>query len=368
MNGYYIHYDARMIIGVSKKIDLQIRELRRVSSVEEIVVPLKSKNFVRNALAVLPFLSLSWDYTEAYAKIVKPDFLYVRGIGYDRKACTFLKWVKKCNPNCLILVELPTYPYAREQLRSIQGIVLFPKTLWNRRRISKYIDRYVLTVQGYEYVNGVKTISIRNGVDVDGTIPVSPTIPKDDTVRLSAIAMMQSYHGYERLINGLEKYYSSGGKRKVEVYLVGKGPEVGKYKKMVTEKGLQEYIHFPGEKSGDELDEIYDHTDLAVECLGCYKNGIYKLSSLKCCEYLAKGLPVLSGVENEMFGSQEVKFICRVPNDESPIDILAVMNFYDKIYSGTGREEITRVVRQFAKEKADIQVTFQPLLHYLKEQ
>lgn len=114
-------------------------------------------------------------------------------------------------------------------------------------------------------------------------------------IRLLAVATFQNYHGYERVIKGLAQYYDESAERKIELYLVGNGEEAIKYKKMVKQYDLEKSVQLCGRKTGSELDHIYDHMDMALGSFGMYKEKIYKSSSLKVREYLAKGMPVVCG-------------------------------------------------------------------------
>nr|MCR5774286.1 hypothetical protein [Lachnospiraceae bacterium] len=89
LRGYYIHYNARDTIGASKKIDMQLEAFASHYDIEEINIRLKSKSYVRNAVALLPFGSLTWDFGSALDKIKDPDFLYIRKNLYDRRQYLF---------------------------------------------------------------------------------------------------------------------------------------------------------------------------------------------------------------------------------------------------------------------------------------
>lgn len=361
--GFLLHYDARVMLGVSKKIDMQLHELRKYASVEEICIKLKTKSMVINALAVLPFMSLSWDYEEAYKRIKEVDFIYVRSISYDYITYRFVKWVKKNNKNCKIVVEIPTYPLRAECFQSIQGIVLYPKQIWNRMRMAKYIDRYVVYTN-VEYAYGVKTIYTQNGIDVDSIKPISGEVNNGDII-LIAVAYMQKYHGYDRLLNGLASYYSNNPSRKVFVKLIGDGPELETYRDIVANSNLSSYVSFEGNKTGKDLDEAYDQADLAVGSLGGYRIGINLFSSLKTREYLAKGLPIISGAPIDVLVEKGREYCLEFPNDDTPIDIEKVVEYYDKVYLNSTRKEVAQNIHEFAKENVDMSAVMKPIVNFV---
>ena len=51
---------------------------------------------------------------------------------------------------------------------------------------------------------------------------------------------------------------------------------------------LKSHVIFYSNKSGKELDELYDGSDIALGSFGMYKLGLYTLGALKTREYLAK--------------------------------------------------------------------------------
>lgn len=362
LKGYYIHYNARQLIGVSKKIDMQLKELRKIANVEEIDIKFKTKNIVVNAMAILPFGSLSWDYSKAYESINNPDFIYIRGIPYDRKAYLFLKYIKKNYPNCKVLCEIPTYPYIKEVLGTLQGIFLFPKLMINRKLEKKFIDRYV-SYSNDDIIDGVKTIKLMNGFDVE-SVKLKNGVIKEDEIRLIAVAMMQKAHGYERLIKGIHNYYIKGGKRNILFRLVGEGPETEYYKHMVKAYNIEDKILFYGQKSGRELDELYDKSDLAIEVLGAYKNNLFWSSSLKSREYLSRGIPIICAVKIDVFQKESFEYYLEFDNNNSAIDVEEIINFYDKIYMRP-KQDVALTIRDYAYLYIDYSKTILPVKEYI---
>lgn len=186
-------------------------------------------------------------------------------------------------------------------------------------------------------------------------------------IRLLAVATFQNYHGYERVIKGLAQYYDESAERKIELYLVGNGEEAIKYKKMVKQYDLEKSVQLCGRKTGSELDHIYDHMDMALGSFGMYKEKIYKSSSLKVREYLAKGMPVVCGSCDDAFERQkDYKYCLEFPNDNSVIDMKRVVDFYKSVYeSDTEREQIHREIREYARRTVDLSVTMRPVIKYI---
>lgn len=363
--GYYIHFNARDTIGAANKIDMQLKEMRKYFMVEEVDIKLSTKSLLRNMTGILPFGSLAWDYKEAYQKIEVPDFIYIRKINGDRKLYLFLKYIKKNFPCCKILIEIHTFPYYRNMLNSLSGIIFLIKDYFNYRKIAGLIDR-IVTFSDDKEIFHVPTIQIMNGIDVSSICPVDILQPKSsDEIGIIAVAMMGKYHGYERLFIGLKKYYEQGGNHNFQIHMVGDGAVKKTYIKLVEELGLESHVTFWGVKSGRELHDIYCRAELAISTLAWYKVGIQRSSALKVREYLAKGLPVIAGCREDAFDGTDGRYCCQFPNDDSPIDMFKVAEFYHKIYDGIKREQVIINVRRFAMEHIDNHVAMRPVINFL---
>ena len=365
MKGYFIPFGSRKIVSIDKKIDMQIQQLTTIASIEEVDVEITPRNFFRNVSSVLPYVDLPWDYTDVYQKIQDPDFIFMRRTGADRSLINFLKYIKKKFPQCKIIIEIPTYPYMKESLQRIDGCVLLPKDLYNRKKLKRYVDR-ILTYSEDDRIFDIPTIRTINGISMKDVKPVHK-VDKDDKIILLAVAVFRPAHGYERCLQGLADYYNNGGKRLIEIHMVGYGKEVPYYRKLVKKNHLEKYVFFHGKKTGDELDHIYSIADIALGYFGGYKVKTYSISTLKTNEYLAKGLPIISGCNERVFEGIDVDFYEQFPNDSTPVSMEEVIHFYDKLYkSGEKRQDIETRIRDFASRTVDIEITMKPVIEYLK--
>ena len=194
-----------------------------------------------------------------------------------------------------------------------------------------------------------------------------PPRQNEQIIRLLAVAAFQKSHGYERVIASLAQYYHGSVDRKIELYLVGYGDETIKYKKMVRQYGLEQYVFFCGRKVGLELDHIYDRMDIALGLFGAYKRKLYSSSALMVREYLAKGMPIASGCHEDAFEQEKnYKYYLEFSNDDSVIDMQRIVDFYKSVYeANTEREQIHREIREYAKKTVDLSVTMQPVIEYI---
>ncbi len=296
-----------------------------------------------------------------YLKYKRYDWVYNR---YGVMDSFYYRVLKRLYKNgAKILIEIPTYPYIDEQPKTLLYRIMY---LWERvylGKLKKIVER-IVTYSLEEEIWEIRTIRTMNGIDVSNADFTRCQKIENDTVDLLVVALMQVYHGYERLLYGLKTYYQKGGNRKVVCHMVGGGPEKNTYEKIVKENNLDKYVIFYGMKSGKELDEIYKVADIGVCALGGYKTGLYRSSELKTREYLIKGVPILTGMELDVFEVINKQYFLQFPNDETEIDIEKVVEFYDKFY--TGEIEKTRYdMHNMAVQKLSAEATMSPVIEYM---
>ena len=111
---------------------------------------------------------------------------------------------------------------------------------------------------------------------------------------------------------------------------------------MASQLHLEEYVFFYGSQAGKELDLIYDKADAGLGFFGLYKDKMSTISSLKSVEYLAKGLPVISGCVEDIVG------------------------FYDSVYNNNkDRNSVHKEIRNFARQTGDMSVVMKPVINYI---
>ena len=99
-----------------------------------------------------------------------------------------------------------------------------------------------------------------------------------------------------------------------------------------------------------------------------YKIDVFNSSVLKIREYLAKGLPIVSGCHEDAFEDEKFNYYLEFPNDDSVIDIKKIVDFYDFIYSKKTYEDrvkITYTIHEYAKRQVNYDVVFKNVIDYL---
>ena len=128
--------------------------------------------------------------------------------------------------------------------------------------MKRYIDRLIV-IGNYNIIDGIKTIPMINGVDMELISPIHPTL-EDGAIHIMAIAKIEWWHGYDRFLKGMAQYYQSGGQRGIVLHLVGTGEAHASLVAMVKGLGLESCVIIHGYKVGKELDEIYNRCHLGL--------------------------------------------------------------------------------------------------------
>lgn len=348
--------------GVCKKIKAQIRAFEEAGHQVDFIFlngndVIYKKNNTERRIASIGVIKK----TPAYIKMYR----YIKGEHYD---CVYNRYgmmdyfyyrvLKRLHKNgARIFIEIPSYPYRGELP---DGILYHIMDKWDQKYSKKmklFVER-IFTYSMDELIFNIPAIQIMNGVNLDEIKPISVRAQIDDTIDLLIVAMMQKHHGCERILQGLSKYYKDGGMRKIFCHFVGDGPEKAYYEKIVKNEQLEDRVIFYGMKSGLQLDDIYEKADIGICTLGGYKKDTFISSELKSREYLAKGLPIISGVTIDLFENSESEYYLELPNSSQPVNIEDIIKFYDRIYNGEkNKQQIVKDIRSYAETVVDIRAT-----------
>lgn len=349
--------------GIGYKIYKQIEIMKKNGfDVTELCLK-KNTGKVKNILSKLPFMDFRADYS-LMEQIEDHSIIYIRYFLINYQMYSWIKRIKQRKKNVKIIIELPTYPYDFEYRRHHPYIL---KDRFWRKRLKKYVDR-ILTFSDDKEIYGIETVNISNGVDINKIKPRTPVKQKDNTINIIAVAKFSFWHGYDRMIQGLADYTKTTTvSEKIKFYIVGYGDEEISeyYSRLIKENNLENTVILTGKMYGAALDELYNKCELAVDSMGRHRSGVGYNSSLKGKEYLAKGLPIISGVKTEL-DDADVSFYMRVPADDTPIDIKKVIAFYHKVYDAHEPEALISEIRKYCEKNFDIEKCFMPVIELMK--
>lgn len=363
LRGYYIHNQKKNASGVTKKIDAQLKVFNKHFDVEEIILSADEESwFARKIRMKILKKRARINYSKALSAIKNPDFVFIRKQILDEDFLVFLRGIRSINPDVNICMEIPTYPYWEEYPKNKVG----KKVINEEKTVIPYLKKYVDVVFSYTEATkifDIDVVNIKNGIEVEANPLV--TSEEDDVIDLIAVANFSVAHGYDRLIEGLANYYRSDGKRKIKLYLVGDGEVLSQYIKLIEKNNLWDHIEVCGFKSGKELDEVYNKSDIGISVLASHRIGFINSSALKVGEYVSRGLPVvLAGIDTR-YSNKGLDYICQLPNDETPIEVQTIIDFYDQCYANKSALAQRKRIREDAYQIVDMSVVMQPIIDYI---
>lgn len=292
----------------------------------------------------------------------KYDFIYFRrGTTFDLNFIKYFKQIIKANPNIKIFMEIPTYPYDGEYLGGIKSKAILFIDRFYRRKVYKIINRVVvLRTSNEKKLWNIEAINIVNGIDFDEVKPILD-MKQDKFITISCIAKFSPWHGYERIIQGLSEYYKRGGKREIRILMCGEGCETEKYIALTKKLNLEGHIEFFGFLNSEQLESIYSMSDFGCCSLGRYKSNLNVIGDLKSRDYLARGIPIITGCDIDVLRNRKFQYNVSFPNDNTPLDFDKIISLYDSI-NKFDRKQVMNEIRETSKKLIDMKITFKPVV------
>ena len=334
--------------GEAKKVLSQVKAFR-TAGVDLDFLDVINDRKIDKVLYRMPFMGIYPNdfINECKRKAPDYDFVFIRKNIFD---CTYIKLLrafKSANPSIKIIVEIPTYPYFQEWNRIIDKPLIWKEKRVLPRIASEKLVDYYLTLTDDKEIFGIPTIKFSNCIDVDEYSP-KKVLQNPDEVHLIGVALLANWHGFDRIIRGLRDYYQDKtNTTKVVFHIVGDGPELNNYKKIVEQCSLEDSVIFEGKHKGKELDYFYDVSNIGIGSLGMYRIGLEKATSLKLREYCAKGIPFIKASDDEVFN--DYKYCLNFPNNNDPIDISKIVDWSKSL----DYEKAVISMREYAQRNLD---------------
>lgn len=295
---------------------------------------------------------------EKWIQKYKVTRTYIRYAGADKWFIDLLKYQHKHEIKTVL--EITSYPY---DVEAWEGTVQLENRCFDRE-INRYIGR-IATYTSHREIWGLPCFNLLNGIDMEEH-PISLREHEDKRIVLIAVSTMQYWHGYERILKGLNLYYKERNEYDFKLKFVGDGPERKYYEELVAKYQLQPRVEFTGRievTEKEKLDYQYDLSDIAVGSLGFYKAlGAEEGSPIKGSEYCARGIPFICGYRDLRF-PPNWEFMMNVSNDDEPINMNRVIEFYERIVS---EDNYKQQMRDYAKMNLTWDKIMEPVVEYLR--
>lgn len=259
-----------------------------------------------------------------------------------------------------IVLEFPDFPYIHEFTQNKRYFHAAIDVLF-RNRLRKYVDR-AFGCSDVLDIYGITNEKLLNGTNIDD---YSLRKIQDTTdVNLLCIAIINLSTGTDRILLGLGEYYKSGNaKRNVNVHIIGNGPEYNHYLEIIEQCNLKKHVTMHGYLNKEEAKPVFDLCDIGIGALALHRIDIKHDSTLKSREYGLRGMPQIAENKIDIL-DDEFPYVMYCPYDDSPINILDIISFYDKCFKEKGKIEVASEVRDYFIDRCDINKTMQPIIDY----
>lgn len=324
-------YIARNENGIERKIFQKDKVLKKINSQNKILKKIKS-------------ILLSWNFkdVENYILQSRINLVYIR---YEMASnFGFIKFLKNLKKKDIkILIEIPTYPYDQELLNgNMRARLKYRIDKYYRKKLKKYVDK-IITFSNDNEIYGIPTINISNGIDLNKISIIKKN--ENEKIRFIGVAGLAFWHGFDRFILSIKEYCKNNPKQEIIFNIVGDGERkyVNELTHIVKENKLEKIIIFHGFKSGEELEKVYNNSDMAVGSLGVHRLKLESVQPLKNREYCAKGLPFVIGFNDPSFQNKE--YVYEVTNNDELINIEKIIKWYKNLKISP--EEIRKDAEKF---------------------
>lgn len=277
---------------------------------------------------------IEFDSVYQYALSHQIDLMYVRSM-HNANPFTIHLFKSLRQKGIKIALEIPTYPYDNEY----KGFPLLTRLGLQTDKLFRYQlakqANVIVTFSNEKNIFGQCTIRISNGVDFDNIKLRSKIQNPSDEIHFIGVAEVHYWHGYDRLIAGLGEYYRESRKKTIYFHIIGGiGPSemydsqhAPGFHELIEKYNIEKYIIFHGPRYGKELDDLFNHADIAIGSLARHRSGIEYIKTLKNREYAARGIPFIYSETDSDFDN--MPYILKVPANEDAIDIEKVIFFYE---------------------------------------
>ncbi len=339
-NAYCIGWDERgmTLIGGEKPVFLRRCALAGLRGYDHTLVFIDLMAAAREAMRRMPV-----------------DVLYLRYMPTFAGALKTVRQLKAQGGR--LIVEYPTYPFALENARFFVRRQVFRYTGRVLEKIHPSVDLYALIGEPCDgTLNGRPAVNIVNGVDTDA-FPLHRPNAGDPAVRLLALASMSGWQGYDRILRSLAAYRGDADVRVEFVGGEGDG-SLAAWQALARELGVADRVTFRGPLYGEALNDVITRCDVGVGSLGLYRFGRAQATPLKLREYMARGLPFLSAVDDPALPDNG-DYHLLVPNDDTPVDMEAVVAFARRAKQNA---ELPARMRAYAAERLSWQTVMRAVL------
>ena len=294
----------------------------------------------------------SLGYLEQFLNTKSYDIVYLRFVALNIGTLLFFKTANTYSD--VTILEIPTYPYLKEQLLKLKrnnflsGLRLIKQVLIDyviKIILKKYVKLIVLTIPKKKLWR-IPVVSIENGIHLSA-IRIHDKKSLNDHIILFTATNIDVWQGLDRLVIGLHNYFKTNILHpNITIKIAGEGFEKDNLLRLSRKYGLEKNIIFCGAASGKKLRALYDEADIAIGSLGRHRQKTNTVSTLKAKEFCAKGIPFIYSNDEPSLTGKEI-FALKLPANDDPIDFSEILKFYEQIRK---QPDLKYKIRKFSEK------------------
>lgn len=355
---YFSNISEEYLNGFKKNIDGKVKSFNNYG------ISAESINFTK--VDIINFFSFLLSIFKCKSKIILIRSVGLRSI-FIFFLAIFLKLKKK-----KIILDVPTpfstviHEYRINKNKRIVdffyliALLLFgPFLLYMFDYIIEYDDEKL----PFNFFCKNKIILSSNGYDVN-SINCKKKLSKviNFKFKILIVGFIAPWHGLERIIYSLEKYYKNNHHKYI-IYLNVVGYIDTNYllslNKIIKKLNLSEFVIFHGIKYDRDLEYIYNSSHIGFGSMGLKIIGSCNRSELKIREYCSAGLPFVLEANDNDFNDNQF-FLYKLDCNNKLIDFEKIVNWYNHLPDG-----LPVKMREFAIQKLDYKIKVKKLINQI---
>ncbi len=320
--------------GIYKKVNAQAEAIGRVLGDCDLVTRKGKKASIKEYETGKRIVS-DEDFLDYILKQIDSadlQLIYIRHMIPSFKLIKVLKTARK--KGIKLYYEIPTYPYFGEQIKvsrkKYRAIAKVTIDIFFWSMIYKYIDKLVVIRSSTKAKAYRKMTEITNGIKTEDIVSKEYMSRRNEdkkVFRMAAVGTLYPYHGYDRIIKGLQLCNEQINDVTVEFHVIGSSFTINELKNKVNKMGLK-HVTFHGVKTTEELNELYDEFDVGLGCLALHRRNADIDTTLKIIEYYCRGVPVITSGKSPL---NDTRFTLTVSDDDDAIDINQIFDYYNSL-------------------------------------
>lgn len=236
--------------------------------------------------------------------------------------------------------------YGPRILRATHGII----------GVTDEIRRYELNRAGCKQPSMV----LPNGISLEAIPFKLPSVFNGKSLQLAFVSsQFAPWQGLDRLLEGLR--FWQGNSPRLILHLIGSLTPA--QETAIQRMEFAEMVCIHGVLYGNDLDKVLADCHLAIGSLALHRKGLREACALKVREYAALGLPFVMS-HNDPDLPAGLPWVLKVPADESPVEIDALVNFAEDV---SKLPSLAKEMRDYAEKKLSWDVKMKRLARFVQD-